>query len=69
MPGFSDRAGSPDGSRKRRQRCCLPPVTTDVGTPNQTISRLNSPACTHPCQRFAAALTGANAWLGAIVGR
>ena len=25
-----------------------------VGTPNKVISRLNSPACTYPCQRFAA---------------
>ena len=32
-----------------------------VGTPNWLISRLNSPACTCPCQRFAAALTDADA--------
>ena len=40
-----------------------------VGTPVLVISRLNSPACTFPCQRFAGALAGADAWLGAIVGR
>jgi hypothetical protein len=33
----------------------------DVSTPNTLISRLNSPACTYPCQRFAGALTNANA--------
>ena len=32
-----------------------------VGTPEHLISRLNSPACTYPCQRFAGALTSANA--------
>ena len=32
-----------------------------VGTPNHLITRLNSPACTCPCQRFADALTNANA--------
>ena len=37
--------------------------------PETLISRLNSPACTYPCQRFAAALAGAHAWLRAIVVR
>jgi hypothetical protein len=32
-----------------------------AGTPVKGISRLNIPACTYPCQRFAAALTGASA--------
>ena len=40
-----------------------------VGTPNSLISRLNSPACTYPYQRFANALTDINAWFGATVGR
>ena len=40
-----------------------------VGTPNSLISRLNSPACTYPSQRFAAALTSIDAWFGAIVVR
>ena len=33
----------------------------DVGTPKPLISRLNSPACTYPYQRFTDALTDANA--------
>jgi hypothetical protein len=33
----------------------------DVGTPKPLISRLNSPACTYPCQRFTDALTNADA--------
>jgi hypothetical protein len=32
-----------------------------VGTPEMVISRLNSPACTYPCQRFAHVLADANA--------
>ena len=40
----------------------LPSASVDsVGTPNLLISRLNSPACTYPCQRFAAALADADA--------
>src|SRR5664280_2874937 len=31
----------------------------DVGTHEELISRLNSPACTYPCQRFTDALTDA----------
>ena len=33
----------------------------DVGTHGELISRLNSPACTYPCQRFAYALTNVDA--------
>ena len=40
-----------------------------VGTPKHLISRLNSPACTCPCERFAAPLRVANASLGVTVGR
>src|ERR1700741_2122874 len=40
-----------------------------VGTPDAGISRLNSPACAHPCQHFADPLGGAHAGLGAIVDR
>jgi hypothetical protein len=43
--------------------------TDSVGTPDLLISRLNSPACTYPCERFAAPLRVANASLGATVGR
>jgi hypothetical protein len=39
-------------------------LANSVGTPNSLISRLNSPACTCPFQRFADALTNAGAWLG-----
>ena len=47
MHGFSDPAGSPDGSRKRRQRCCLPSSTIASAPRIERISRLNSrPACT-----------------------
>ena len=41
----------------------------DVGTPNHLISRLNSPAYTCPCERFAAPSRVANASLGVTVGR
>jgi hypothetical protein len=44
----------------------LPPVSfsahfDSVDTQNSLISRLDSPACTYPCQRFAAALRDVNA--------
>ena len=41
----------------------------DVGTLDSLISRLNSPACTYPFQRFASVLTDKDAWFGATVGR
>ena len=41
----------------------------DVGTPVALISRLNSPAYTCPCERFAAPSRVANASLGVTVGR
>jgi hypothetical protein len=40
-----------------------------VGTPKILISRLNSPACTYPCQRFATPSRVVDAWPGAAVGR
>ncbi len=40
-----------------------------VGTPKVLISRLNSPACTCPCQRFATPSRVAGALLGAVVCR
>ena len=40
----------------------LPSAYVDsVGTPDSVITRLNSLACTCPCQRFADALADANA--------
>ena len=67
MQRFSDRAGSADGSRITPP-AMLPSAHSDsVGTPKRLISRLNSPACRYPCQRFAAALADDDAWLGATV--
>jgi hypothetical protein len=43
--------------------------TDSVGTPDLLITRLDSPACTCPCERFAAPLRVANASLGATVDR
>ena len=64
MRGFSDPAGSADGSRKRLQQCCLPCFPTTSAPQTSPISRLNSrPACT-PIQRFAAPSRVANAWSG-----
>lgn len=61
MHRFSDRAGSVDGSRIPSPTV-LPSAPFDgVGTPETLISRLNSPAYAYPCQRFADALTDANA--------
>ena len=53
MHRFSDRAGPAGGSRIALP-AMLPSTSLDsVGTPIVAISRLNSPACTYPCQRFA----------------
>ena len=40
-----------------------------VGTPNTSITRLNSPACTYPYRRFATPSRDVDARLGAVVGR
>ena len=40
-----------------------------VGTPMPLISRVDSPAYEYPYQRFADALTNANACIGATAGR
>ena len=69
MPWFSDRAGSPGDSRVTPPAISPSGLVNGVGTPNSLISRLNSPACTYPFQRFTDALTNANAWFGATVGR
>jgi hypothetical protein len=69
MHRFSDRAG-PAGDSRITPPAMLPSgLFNGVGTPNSLISRLNSPACTYPFQRFTGALTNANAWFGATVGR
>ncbi len=69
MHGFSDPARSADGSRKRRRRCCLPPVVRASAPRRQPISGLYSPAYAYPYRRFAHALTDAGARLGATVDR
>jgi len=61
MPGFH----RPRGAR-RQLAITLPPMWPSafrdgVGTPMPLISRLTSPACTYPCQRFTDALTNASA--------
>ena len=57
MHRFFDHAGSGGSSRKRCHRCCLPLRGTTSAPRTRVISRLNSPACVYPCQRFANALT------------
>src|SRR4029450_588259 len=44
-------------------------VLDRVGTPNSVITRLHSPACTCPYQRFATPLRVVDAWRGAVLGR
>ena len=61
MHRFFDRAGSTDGSRITPPTMLPSASLNDVGTPKPLISRLNSPACAYPCQRFAAPSRIANA--------
>jgi len=61
MRRFFDRAGSTCGSRVAPQLMLPSGLVNAVGTPMSLISRLNSPACTYPCQRFAGALADDNA--------
>jgi hypothetical protein len=60
MPWFSDRAGPTSDSPNATDRIAFHQGDS-VGTPKLMISRLNSPAYTCPCQRFACALTGTDA--------
>ncbi len=57
MRRFFDRAGSAGSSRITLPAVLPSARTHGVGTPEALISRLNSRACTYPCQRFTAALT------------
>ena len=59
MLGLFDRAGSAGSSRLTLPAVLPSARTHGVGTPDVDISRLNSPACAYPCQRFACALTDA----------
>ena len=69
MHRFFDPAGSTDGSRKRRRRCCLPPCRTASAPRTRRFTRLNSPACAYPYRRFTAALTNDGARLGVTASR
>jgi hypothetical protein len=60
MPGFSDRAGSTGHSHNATDDLAFRLVVRRRH-PELLISRLNSPAYAYPCQRFADALTNANA--------
>jgi hypothetical protein len=61
MQWFSDRAGSADSSRIALPAMLPSALENSVGTPNSLISRLNSPACTYPYQRFTFALADTDA--------
>jgi hypothetical protein len=52
MPWFCDHAGSAGGSRPTPP-AVLPSANEPAWAPRIAISRLHSPACTYPCQRFA----------------
>ena len=61
MLRFSDRAG-PGRDSRITPRSVLPSVIpTTWASRTNLISRLNSPACTCPCQRFTCALANAGA--------
>jgi hypothetical protein len=61
MHRFLDRAGSDCDSRIAPQPVLPSACSKSVGAPDLPISRLNSPACAYPCQRFAHVLTDADA--------
>jgi hypothetical protein len=64
MHGFSDPAGSADGSRKRRHRCCLPLIHS-TSAPRTCLFRGSIAGLHAPQpQRFAAPSRVANAWTG-----
>ena len=54
-------ARGPQAARDSAARGVAFRPTDSVGTPGSYISRLNSPACTCPCQRFTPPLTGRSA--------
>ena len=66
MHGFFDPAGSADGSRKRRHRCCLPLIHERVGTPIVPISRLHNRPARTPYPTLRCALAGRQRMDGAI---
>ena len=67
MHGFSDPAGSADGSRKRRPRYCLPPFPNTSAPRTSPISGLNSRPARTPTPTLRCALTGHQRMDGAAV--
>lgn len=64
MHGFSDLAGSADGSQKRRHRCCLPLIHS-TSAPQLCLFRGSIAGLHAPRnQRFAAPSRDTNAWTG-----
>jgi len=64
MHGFFDPARSADGSRKRRQRCCLPLIHS-TSAPRYCLFRGSIAGLRAPrTQRFAAPSRDTNAWSG-----
>jgi hypothetical protein len=61
MPGVSDPAGPVYASPYRRKPCCLPRVRSASAPSKYFDFGAQYPACTFPCQRFAAAVTDYNA--------
>jgi hypothetical protein len=61
MPGVSDPAGPAYASPYRRKPCCLPRVRSASAPSKYFDFGAQYPACTFPCQRFAAAVTDYNA--------
>ena len=59
--GVSDHAGCGRASRWRPGRCCLPPVRTASAPRSNKVFEAQYPARTSLCQRFAFALTDADA--------
>ena len=60
MPWFFDRAGPTSDSHNAADRVAFQPELR-CRHPEPLISRLNSPAYTCPCQRFACTLAGTDA--------
>jgi hypothetical protein len=60
MPWFFDRTGPTSDSHNATGRIAFH-QSHNVGTPDKMITRLNSPAYTYPCQRFACTLTSTHA--------
>ncbi len=69
MHRFFDRAGSASSSRIARPAMWPSAHFDSVGTPVSLISRLNSPACTHPYPTLRRRPCGRQRMVGAVAGR